>query len=196
MTPDIDAALALNKVAHDLVPGVRHDFGLEALPRLAALGYRIVPADAPLAGCQCPAVWNSVLPPSCPIHNPAAPGVVTTTTNTTGGFVPPTTSVPAEPKEDADAPLDVRCAKCGSTDIYTQYESHTDRLERRCRECRYNWWDKPLDARDDAKDGKSEPKGVWVTEESLAAALLRMGGADPYEAADLLAALSEPKEDR
>lgn len=33
------------------------------------------------ATCICPAVWNGVLPPSCPIHNPAAfYGPVTTYT--------------------------------------------------------------------------------------------------------------------
>lgn len=32
----IEAALALNEMAHDLVPGIRHDFGLAALDYLDA----------------------------------------------------------------------------------------------------------------------------------------------------------------
>lgn len=33
--------------------------------------------------CSCPPVWHGVIPPSCLVHNPPAPGIVWTTTSTT-----------------------------------------------------------------------------------------------------------------
>lgn len=49
----------------------------------------------PSTGCTCPSVWHAVIPPTCPVHNPATAREVTTTgTNTWSATCTCRTSAP------------------------------------------------------------------------------------------------------
>lgn len=64
-----------------------------------------------ITGCTCPPVWNGVVPPSCPMHNPPLPMTGRTTTTTAATVpawvhmadIPPTGEVDDDPWPDERA---------------------------------------------------------------------------------------------
>ena len=63
----VDAALALSKAMHDLVPGIRHDIGLVGLDALNAAGWSLVRTEADervaallASTAESEYMWNSV----------------------------------------------------------------------------------------------------------------------------------------